>query len=115
MLHDDGVVDRKILRAPLEVTHGITSALHHLTNETVGPIDSWRRIIHEVRLQLPPFVCIAATVVGIQRANIERIYALCPFLQLPFGDAAVADVVYGLLVFRSETAHETLPRLVPEN
>src|SRR6266567_6671059 len=98
VLHDDGIIDRNIRRALLEITHGISASLHRVGDQAVGQRYSAFGIVHETALYIIPAIQKARTICRRKRTKLESLVTLLAKRQHAFALAHIAFMPHNSVV-----------------
>jgi hypothetical protein len=101
ILNDHRMVNRHVVRTPIEVFEGVATRSHHLGDELIGFADGVVRVVHEARLNATPF---AGKRIGLslsELAQVETADAFGALLQNSVSTCG-ADSFNGSLVLGSK-------------
>jgi hypothetical protein len=76
ILNDHRMVNRQVVRTPIEVFEGVATRSHHLGDELIGFAHGAVRIVHEARLNATPFAGKRIGLVLSELAQVETADAL---------------------------------------
>jgi hypothetical protein len=76
ILNDHRMVNRQVVRTPIEVFERVAARSHHLVDELIGFAHGTIRVIHEARLNATPFAGERIGLILTELAEVETVDAL---------------------------------------
>ena len=102
ILHNDRMIDRQIVRTPIEIFEGVAPRGHHLRDELVGVADGALRVIDKARLNATPLAGECIGVILRQLAQVETTDPISAFPENGFS-TCLADRLNGSFILRAKT------------
>jgi hypothetical protein len=102
ILNDHWMIDRQVVRTPVEVFQRVATRCHHLGDELIGFPDGTLRVVHEARLNATPLACERVDLILTQLPQVETADALGTLSQHRLSTRR-PDSLNGSFVLRSKT------------
>ena len=102
VLDDHRMVDRQVVRAPLEIFEGVATRGHHLGDELIGFVHGTARVVDETPLHATPFADERIGLISSELAQVETADTFGALPQHGIGTRG-ADCLNGAVVLRSKS------------
>ena len=101
ILHDDRMINRQVVRTPIEIFERIATRDHHLRDEVISIAHGSGRVVDEARLNTTPLAGERIRLILSELAQVEAADTLRAFPQHGFGTGR-ADSLNGSFVLGSK-------------
>jgi hypothetical protein len=101
ILHDDRMIHRQVVRAPIEIFERVSTRGHDVRDELIGFVHRACRVINEARLNATPFAGECLRLILGELAQLETTDTIAAFPENGFR-ACVTDSLNGSFILRAK-------------